>query len=276
MASSESLKQKTINIAKDCPCEPILRDNKTKNVVVPKKVPEFGFSARKPQSNINWTPSLKTKTKKSRVRSPGNGKTSVDYPTRDRTRVRFKTDENGSIFQTIAETPSNHYLTRNDIANNWWTKKELVDIKEAANELCRFCLMERPAYKTAVIRLLMRCGAQKTTHGNIADIVSVFEDTDFEEEDDVSTLVDGDTRGLEKRMILSLLLPFQRHKRSINSLLDSQKRLWAIDPTYFTQEQRVRLLATQYGLNAAYATKWAHKIALGDARSVTRNFTFDW
>ena len=159
---------------------------------------------------------------------------------------------------------------------NWWSKKELAEIKEAANELCRFFITERPSFKTAAIRLLMRCGAQKTTHGEILDTDSVFEDTEFEEEEDVSTLVDSDTRGLEKRIIVSMLLPFHRHKRSINSVLDSQRRLWAIDPTYFTEDQRVRLLATQYGLNAAYAAKWAHKIALGDARSVTRNFLFDW
>lgn len=273
---SGSLKQRTINIANDCPFEPLApNDCKTKNIVS-KHVKEFGFSVRKSQSNIHWSPTSKSKTKKSKARPPKSGKTSIDYPDREGTKVRFKTDENGNIFQAIAEVPTNHYLTRNDITKSWWTKKELAEIKETANELCRFYLMERPGYKTAAIRLLMRCGAQKTTHCNVADIVPVFQDTDFEEEDDVSTLVDGDTRGLEKRMILSMSLPFHRHKRSINSLLDSQKRLLAIDPTYFTLDQRVRLLATQYGVNAAYATKWAHKIALGDARTVSRNFTFDW
>ena len=122
----------------------------------------------------------------------------------------------------------------------------------------------------------MRCGAQRTTQRGVSDFVSEFENTEFEEEDYVSALVDGDTRGLEKRMILSMLLPFHRHKRSINSVLDAQKRLSAIDPTYFTNEQRTQLIATQYGLNVTYATKWAHKIALGDARGVQRNFTFDW
>jgi hypothetical protein len=275
LAPSGSLKQRTINITKECLLEHTPSDTKTKKIV-PKQVQEFGFSVRKPQSNIHWTPNIKNKKKKSKIRPQQKVAKVLDYPARDGVRVRFKKDEDGNIQQTFAEVPSHHYLTKEDIANNWWTKKELVEIKETANELCRFYLTERPGYKNAVVRLLMRCGAQRTTHGDIFDIVSVFENTEFEEEDDVSTLVDGDTRGLEKRMILSMLLPFHRHKRSINSLLDSQKRLWAIDPTYFTNDQRARLIATQYGLNSAYATKWAHKIALGDARGVQRNFTFDW
>lgn len=275
LTPSGSLKQKTINFTKECFLDPEQSDSKAKKVV-PKQVPEFGFSVRKPQSNINWTPNSKTKKNKSKSRPKQQIKKDADFPAHDGVKIRFKMDDQGKILQTYANVPSHHYLTKDDITNNWWTKKELAEIKETANELCRFYLTERPSYKNAAIRLLMRCGAQKTTHGDVLDIVPVFDNTDFEEEDDVSTLVDGDTRGLEKRMILSMLLPFHRHKRSINSVLDSQKRLWAIDPTYFTNDQRMRLMATQYGLNAAYATKWAHKIALGDARGVQRNFTFDW
>ena len=276
LAPSGSLKERTINITKDYPFEPSPRDNETE-IIVSKKTQEFGFSVRKPPPDIKWTPNTKTKKKKSKRRQQQNDEKCVEHPIRDGIKVRFKTDKNGNIKPKNAEVPPNHYLTKEDIANNWWTKTELAEIKETANKLCRVYLKERSDYKNAVIRLLMRCGAQSTTNNEFLDISTEFENIELEdEENDVSTIVDGDTRGLEKRIILSMLLPFHRHKRSIHSLLDSQKRLWGIDPSYFTNDQRVRLLATQYALNAAYATKWSHTIALGDARGVNRNFKFDW
>jgi hypothetical protein len=269
-----SLKRRTINVSIDQLLEATSISDKSKKVTAK----DSGLSCNGPQSDVHWTPTTRKKKKKSKIRPQYKIReretNKIDITRRDGTKVCFRTDENNDVVQEYANVPMDHYLTKEEIGTCWWTKKELLEIKEHANQICRFYMKERPKYKAAVLRTLERCGAHRT--GNELDIITVFDISESDEDDDISTLVDGDTRGLEKRMILSMILPFHRHKRSIHATLDTQKRLRAIDPAYFTSNQRVRLLATQYGLNAGYATKWAHKIALGDARGVTRNFTFDW
>jgi hypothetical protein len=226
--------------------------------------------------NMVQNPGTKKKKKKYPIRlktSPANG-TCSNYPIREGTRVRFQTDETGDIAKEYAAVPSYHVLTQEDVVANWWTKEELREVKELANNACRRYLSQRPDYRLVVIRMLIRCGAQKTE--DIPELDSAIDDTETEEDEDLSTLVDGELRGLEKRMILSLNIPFHKHKRSINAVLDLQSRLRTMDPSYFSDDQRCRLIATQYGFKAKYATEWARKMAFGDATSVARNFKFDW
>lgn len=189
-----------------------------------------------------------------------------------RTKVRFPLDHNDNIAKEYASLPKNHYLTKEEINRCWWTKKELQKIRERAQESCRSYLSCRPDYRKAAVRMLERCGAQKK--GYIPELDPVLDDEENDEDDDLSIMVDGEARGLEKRLINAMNLPFYRHKRSICAVMDTQTRLRAMEPEFFSATQKARLIASQYGLNSRYAAAWARAIADGDAKAVARNFQF--
>lgn len=190
------------------------------------------------------------------------------------TRVTFRTDENGDILTENIALKFPEGCNDEDILSNWWRKTELNEIKKRAKQVCRPFLTKRPDYRAAIIRTLIRCGAQTTEE--ISEIEFLLDHTETEDDEDISTIVDGMHRGLEKRMILALNLPFHFHKRSIGVVLDIQSRLRDIDPLCFNTDQKTRMIATQYAVNAQYAKEWARKIAQGDSSSVARNFHYDW
>lgn len=190
------------------------------------------------------------------------------------TRVRFRMDENGDILTDYITSHVPDDIKCEDIQTSWWSKKELTEMKTRAKQYCRPFLYKRPDYRSAVIRMLLRCGTPRT--GEIPKIDGYLEHSESEEDEDLSTIVDGMHRGLEKRMISIMNLPFHFHKRSICVVLDIQSRLRAIDPSCFTADQKSKMIATQYAVNARYAKEWARKIAEGDSSSVARNFQHSW
>jgi hypothetical protein len=179
---------------------------------------DFEHDALKSHTSVNLLAKTRMKKKKCKIRPQINCRKADDYvgyPVREGTKVRFQIDDNNNVKHEYADAPLDHFITRDDIATNWWTKQEMFAIKEQINKVCCKIISEQKDYKNALIRLLIRCGAQRT--GELLHFDSLFDNTESDEDDDVSTLVDGDTRGLEKRIILSMLLPFHRHKRSIHA-----------------------------------------------------------
>lgn len=187
-------------------------------------------------------------------------------------RVHFLIDENGNIVNEYATMPDIHHYSKKDLKHCWWSKKDLQMIREQVQEACHFYLTCRPEYKMAAFRMLDRCGAQKS--GCSCELDPELSDGEFNEEDDLSTLVDGGARGIEKRLINAMNLPFYRHKRCVSAVLNTQKRTRTLDQDILSAEQRVRLIALQYGLHSRYASVWARMIADGDANAVARNFQF--
>jgi hypothetical protein len=217
---------------------------------------------------------FKDEQKKKRCENTYNAKTKSEACRRlNGKSVRFCLDENGDMLTEHIALKTRDVLKVEENISGWFSKSELMEIKKKAKQFCRPFLSKRPDYKSAVIRMLIRCGAQMT--GEISEIECFLENTESEEDEDLSTIVDGTHRGLEKKMISALNLPFHFHKRSICVVLDIQSRLRAIDPSSFSADQKARLIATQYAVNAQYAKEWARKIAQGDSSSIARNFQYN-
>jgi hypothetical protein len=174
--------------------------------------------------------------------------------------VRFRTDQAGGIVE-FYETPSVvHYITPGERRKCWWTKKELIEIRKRAVQTCRFYLASRPDYRMAAIRMMDRCGAERV--GHTPNVVDGHMDEDF----DMCIIVNGDSRGLEKRLFNAMKLPFFRYKRSLSSVLTTQARLQAADASCFSPCKKAKLIASQYSSNSKYATVWAQKLASADSQ----------
>jgi hypothetical protein len=183
-------------------------------------------------------------------------------------KVRFLYDEFGEIEEQ--EKLATIELTKEDIKNAWWTRRELRDCRERAQDTCRYFLRERPDFTKAAIRLLEICGAQRSDRCKKQEGDS---DTETDDDDEiVNIIIYGESRGLEKRIINALNVPYCRHKHSINRALDTQKRLREMEPGFFTNDQKTRLIASQYGLNARYAAMWARLVAAGDEKAAKQNY----
>jgi hypothetical protein len=214
-------------------------------------------------------------------------------------------------------------LTVADIKNTWWTRREIRRCRERAQDTCRYYLYNRPDYREAAIRILERCGAQKlgcdrphellrhssSRPSSIAPMVlrgavlGAMDDanesaddapaastaavsTTSDEDNDVRIVVDSDARGLEKRLLNAMDLPFVRHKRSIRVVLDLQARLRSLSrerrkgssasshAVACTVDQQARLIASLYSKYCRYAAAWAIQIAKGDATTAENNTQF--
>jgi hypothetical protein len=237
---------------------------------------EFHLSSEDERKEKQRAKNRTTKSKSKECSSlNGLGGFNLSFPPpRSGMRVRFLLDENGDVLTEKIALKVHDGLKDEDNISSWLSKTELLEIKKRAKQFCRPFLSKRPDYRSAVVRMLVRCGAQRT--GEISEQEYSLDHTESEEDEDLSTIVDGMHRGLEKRMISALNLPFHTHKRSICVVVDIQSRLRAIGPSSFTADQKARLIATQYAVNAQYAKEWARKIAQGDSLSVARNFQYDW
>jgi hypothetical protein len=188
--------------------------------------------------------------------------------------VRFQLEADGHIMNdTTATKPLRaNYLTPEDRKKCWWTKKELIDVRRRAVDVCRFYLSSRPDYRQSAIRMMYRCGAERSSPGsgiNDAEIeLAIMEDVGYDEDYDMCLMVNPDCRGLEKRLFNAMNLPFFRYKRSIAAVMSTQSRLKALDARFFSQSKKARLIASQYSANAKYAAVWAHKLATADAQSL--------
>ena len=186
-------------------------------------------------------------------------------------RVRFASDTQGRV---LAETmgSTKRELTLTEIKQTWWTRLELRKCRERAQDTCRFYMDCRPDYRAAAHRMLDRCGAQKTAAYSKLDDDGAANTIIYNASDDLELLTNAASRGLEKRIINAMNLPFHRHKRSIHSTLEAQQRLRHMDRGFFSSNQQSRLIASQYQQHARYAAVWAKVMASGDAAAAKRHF----
>jgi len=186
-------------------------------------------------------------------------------------RVHFACNKvTGGIAEAIYH--SKIVLTDKDIERAWLSRKELRNCRFRAQETCRFYLESRPDYQDALLRLLVRCGATPTEEF-VEEELLLHDTYHDDEESDVSIIVGSEARGLEKRLLNNMDLPFHRHKFSIEAALGTQQRLLDLEEyNYFTADKRMRLIASQYGLCARYATTWARLIAVADAQEVEQGY----
>jgi hypothetical protein len=206
-------------------------------------------------------------------------------------KVRFQLDRQENIDTTsstvIMESHNDEntmILSTEDVKNLWWSRRELAISRERAQETCRVILSSgNPDFRNAAMRLLDACGAQRyddnvrssssssscsSSSSSIASTISTEQSCDSTTtttttEDDIAAVLEKDARalfvarGLEKRIVNALNLPFHRHKKSIYVVLDTQDRLETMRLGSFTKEQKMNLIANQYSLNARFAVVWA-------------------
>ena len=203
----------------------------------------------------------------SRLRKHESGQALAAWACR---KVHFKCDEvTGDIIEHIHETEI--MLETEDLDRAWLSRKDLRSCRLRAHETCRFFLFSRPDYQDSMLRLLVQCGAHPTEAFLEEELQKHHQEFCEDSDKDVNLIVGSEARGLEKRILNSMELPFHRHKRSIDAALDTQRRLTNLKHNeYFDTDKQTRLIASQYSKCTKYATIWARRVAQADAQAVTR------
>jgi len=186
-----------------------------------------------------------------------------------RRKVHFERDEvTGDIVEHMHEPEI--VLEQEDLDRAWLSRKDLRNCRYRAQETCHFYSLSRPDYQDAMLRLLVKSGAQPTEDFLQAEMEKHRDDFfDDEDDEDVNLIVNSEARGLEKRILNAMELPFHRHKRSIGIALDTQRRVLGLaQGNSFTNDKRARLIASQYSACTKYAATWARLVAVADAKVV--------
>lgn len=176
--------------------------------------------------------------------------------------VRFQSDSLGADIVTELG-PTKKLLDFKEIEATWYSRLELRQCRMRAQDTVRYFLECRPDFRQAAYRMLERCGARK--HLLMEDNEDVI--IGMSEEDDMQTLHSVESRGLEKRLINHMQLPYFRHKRSIQIVIDTQEKLRSTEIGFFNVVQRTRVISSQYINANRYASCWARKFASYDEHS---------
>lgn len=156
-------------------------------------------------------------------------------------RVSFQTDERGDVLRQTCPIPHQRTLSKEEIAECWWSDDEMNAIKLSAMAL-RSSFLENSDYTGTCRELLLRCSTREYFGM---------------EEDLLVTIVDSDARGLEFHTIRLLQ---HRQSRATLAVLDCQERLrYQVD-----WKQLEHMLALQYRRSSMYASEWARMVAIGD------------
>ena len=182
-------------------------------------------------------------------------------------KVHFECEEvTGDVIEYIIEPEI--VLVQEDLDRAWFSRSDLRRCRLRAQETCGFYLLSRPDYQDAILRLLVQCGAQSTDEFLNKEMEKHRELFGAGDDEDINLIVDSEARGLEKRILNAMDLPFHRHKRSVEVALDTQRRLVNVKHCDFDTDKRTRLIASQYSKSAEYATSWARRTAEADAQAV--------
>jgi hypothetical protein len=192
---------------------------------------------------------------------------------RRKRRVSFQRDCHARITGKPMPTRKKE-LTLYEIKQTWWTRTELRKCRERAQETCRELLDTQIDYKLAMVRILRRCGAEhKPDIEAYRYYHQIFDDQKngssatlsmIKEERDLRRVIENvDTaRGLEKRLLNAMDVPFHRHKRSVVGVMETQARMREKECTFGETEQEI---AARYRKHCQYAATWASIIAECDA-----------
>lgn len=182
-------------------------------------------------------------------------------------KVHFECEEvTGDVIEYIIEPEI--VLGQEDLERAWFSRTDLRHCRLRAQETCRFYVLSRPDYQDAMLRLLVQCGAQSTDEFLNKEMKKHRESFGAGDDEDINLIVDSEARGLEKRILNAMDLPFHRHKGSVEVALDTQRRLANVKHCDFDTDKRTRLIASQYSKSAEYATAWARRTAEVDALAV--------
>lgn len=186
-------------------------------------------------------------------------------------RVRFHRNDRGRIV-AVALGPQKKELTAVEMKKVWWSRTDLKRCRERAQEACRRIMTSCPEYKTRLVRMLDLCHAEHKI--NFAENMAKLDlDTSVEHEtlEEICAAVvsdDGElTRGLEKRILNAMDVPFHRHRKSVQTVLAIQSCLDQQNSKHLSFERRAMLIASQYQSSARYAVQWAQEIAMEDAKA---------
>lgn len=243
--------------------------------VSPRKEGKDRLTARKLPFSVGLTNSFHEKCSVNSLSDAESSSTTLisdetsPSPSHGTSRVRFKCDANSTRIVGYPMPARKKELTLYEIKQTWWTRTELRKCRERAQDMCRQMLDNELEYKLAVVRILSRCGADQKpnieAYQFYEQIFDAAQNQSLDDEaEDLKKIVDfADTaRGLEKRMLNVMEVPFYRHKRSVQAVLDTQRKLREKEYSFIDMEREI---ASRYRRHCKYAATFACLVAECDA-----------
>jgi hypothetical protein len=170
-------------------------------------------------------------------------------------RVRFTLDREGEVCGEVTiKSFTQHVLTEEDIADGWYSRTELRQMKADVPLECREYIQNIPEYYDAAV-----------------SVIGVAARTDFESVlhqnwESLQVLVDGEVRGLERPILFRLNLPRSPCKRVVAAVICTQATIRTLATEEDSDDDIAAVIAKQYMLNSKYAIRWAIILAAGDEK----------
>ena len=186
-------------------------------------------------------------------------------------RVHFHRNERGRIVVT-ALGPQKRELTAVETKKVWWSRNDLKRFRERAQEACRRIMNAELQYKSRLVYMLDHCGAEhKVDFDEGMAKLGLDRNLANETLEEMCAAIvseDGElARGLEKRILNAMDVPFHRHRKSAQTVLAIQSCLDQQNAKHLSNDRKAMLIASQYQISSQYAAVWAQEIAIEDAKT---------
>lgn len=220
-------------------------------------------------TNNNHSSSLEEDSRRTVIEKPSsplNGPidavdaNSKEHHTKTGRRVHFPSSPVTAFYDA---PPMDDDLDDEDQPSLWYNATDIQRSKHTMDtETQQFLAHHGAAYRPAVYRMLERCRAARHTYHDNAVI-----DWNVCELQDMTTLFGyPQVRGLEKKLVIAMELPFHRQKHVIHTVLDRQAELMTSNNNKnecCSQQQQA--LASTYAAANQWAVLFAQKMGEGDA-----------
>jgi hypothetical protein len=170
-------------------------------------------------------------------------------------RVRFTLDREGEVCGEVTiQSFAPHALTEQDIADGWYSRTELRQMKADVPLECREYIQNIPEYYDAAVSVI---GMAARTD---------FESVLHQHWESLQVLVDAEVRGLERPILFRLNLPRSPCKRIVAAVICTQATIRTLATEEDSDDDIAAVIAKQYMLNSKYAIRWALILAAGDEK----------
>jgi hypothetical protein len=192
----------------------------------------------------------------------------IEHSGKQKKRVRFLLDEYGDIDEGVCLYSFPDYkLTSKLIKECWYKKEERIQAKLELQEACReheTTITNSIEYRDAMVKAITYL---VQSDDDAEDTISL--DPDLLQA--MVTIVQSDTRGMERSMQFHMGLPRISTKTNIHAVLRIQALIRELDSTKYDEHEVDELIADQCLTNSQYGIRWAKMIAHGDAEVVRRS-----
>jgi hypothetical protein len=191
-----------------------------------------------------------------------------DQTRKQEKRVRFLLDEYGEIDEGVCLYSFPDYkITSKLIKECWYKKEDRIQAKMELQEVCR-------EYETSITNSTEYRDAMFKAITYLVQSDDDVEDPILPNDDMLQamvTIVQGETRGMERSMQFHMGLPRISTKTNVHAVLRTQALIRELDTTKYDEGEVDELIADQCIMNSQYGVRWAKMIALGDAEDVQQS-----